>query len=120
MRKAATAISAAAVLLTSACASTGDRPVDELATARASIDLAEQNGAQEHSTQTITAAREKLARAETLAESGNHEQAKWLADQAEVDARLAAARAQLAKNEAAVEELRDSLSALEREINRNQ
>ena len=102
-----------------ACATTGERPTEELATARASIELAEQNDAQKHSTKSIAAARDKLARAEALSTAGDDEQARRLAIEADVDARLAAAEALLAKNETAAAELREGLRTLEREIERD-
>jgi len=94
--------------------------VDELATARASITLAEQNGAQQHSLEDLTKARSKLSRADNLANDGAHDAATRLANESEVDARVAAAHAALRKNEQAAAELDATLETLESELNRNQ
>ena len=111
------AVAATTVLV--GCAGTPDRPIAELAEARSAIELAEQSGAQEHSTALLTTARNKLARAESLSRDGDHDEAARLADQAEIDARLAAAKASLAKTEAAASQLQESLSTLERELDRS-
>lgn len=78
-----------------------DRPEAELATARAAIMDAESAGAAERSPNELASARDKLARAQQRARLGHFDEAQWLAEQAEVDARLAALRARAASVEAA-------------------
>ena len=105
-------------ILFSACATTGERPVSELASARASIEQAERSGAQQHATEALITAREKLAEAEQAAANGRHDAARRKAREAEVDADLAAALALKAKNVDTAWELEEGLRTLEREIAR--
>ena len=106
-------------LICTGCVSTQKRPVNEIATARASITLAEQNGAQQLSLADLTKARQKLARANNLSGDGEYEAAERLAIEATVDARVAAAQATLMKSEQAAEELNSAFETLESELNRN-
>ena len=110
----------AALLISSGCASTSDRPIQEMTEARSSITLAEQVGAQQHAVTELTMARQKMDRATTLVDHGKYDAAARLANEATVDARLAAARASLFKSEQAADELNATLTTLETELNRDQ
>ena len=119
--KAPRTILVCAIALTAVgCVSNSQRPVREIATAQASVTMAEQNGAQRHSVEQLTKARQKISRASALAESGKTEHARRLAVEADIDARLAAAEAELHRSEESVKELDATLDTLETELNRGE
>lgn len=107
-----------ALVAMSACASQPDRPEAELARAEASIELAERAGAVEYGASELATAREKLANARAAAERGDRELAKRQAEEAAVDAELAAAISRNREAENAVKEINDSIDALREEIAR--
>ena len=102
----------------SACAST-PVPNEKLAVAKASVQRAEQSGAPELAPVEMTAARDKLARAEKAAADRNERPATQLAEQAEVDARLAEATAQQQRSHKAAVEFDASMQTLRGESLRN-
>lgn len=97
-----------------ACA-TAASPVDELAAGSASLDAARSAGATEFAPGEMSAANAKLQKAREAAREGRHVQARRLAEEADVDAQAALARA-------AAQRWRGSLSAtqaaLQEEIRR--
>ena len=98
------------------CGSTVERPTAQMAAAETVLTLAEQNGAEQYSLEQLTIAREKLSRAKQSESDERFTEAGNLAAEAEVDARLAASLATLAKAELAIEESNAALEALETEI----
>ena len=64
-------------------------------------------------------ARDKLSRAKRAADSGDHQEALWLAEQAELDAELAAVKASRGKTDDSLAEVNESIQTLRREIARN-
>ena len=66
----------------------------------------------------LQAARDKLSRAERAMADKDYDQARRLAEQAQADARLAEAKAQATRSERAVNELQDSVRALNEELQR--
>jgi len=101
------------------CATT-PMPVDRIALAHAEIQRAERAGADELAPVPLQAAREKLAAAEASPHSADGAlAARRLADEAEVDARVAEASAQAAQSERAAAELDKSLDALRTETSRS-
>jgi hypothetical protein len=95
-------------------------PVDRIALAHAEIQRAERAGADELAPVPLQAAREKLAAAEASPHSADGAlAARRLADEAEVDARVAEASAQAAQSERAAAELDKSLDALRTETSRS-
>lgn len=114
-----TATIAAGLMIVTGCASTGDRPVQQLTRAESSIEHAEQNGAREYSTVSLDQARDKLAQAQRAADRGETDQARRLAEQAELDAELAAAQASRGKADEALAEIDQSINTLREEIARN-
>ena len=72
------------------CGSTVERPTAQLAAAETVLTLAEQNGAEQYSLEQLTIAREKLSRAKQSESDERFTEARNLAAEAEVDARLAA------------------------------
>ena len=105
------------VILTG-CMSNPERPVDQLARAQASIEQAERADARRYGVMELDSAREKLEQAKDYVEEGDMRQASWLAEEAELDAELAAAKARTRNTEIAVEELEQSIAILRDEIER--
>ncbi len=106
-----------AVVLT-ACAST-PVPNEKLAVAKASVQRAEQSGAPELAPVDMAAARDKLARAEKAAASNDNLPATQLAEQANLDARVAEASAQQQRSHKAAMEFDTDMRALRAESMRN-
>lgn len=115
-------IAAASALLVPAllagCASKGPRPDAQIARAEASLVQADQAGARQYSGANYDAARDKLSDAKRLAEKGDNTPAAMLADQARVDAELAAASARHAAADKAAKEVRLATETLQQESNR--
>ena len=80
--------------------------------AKASVQRAEQSGAQEFAPVELSTARDKLQRAEKAAADHDAQPATMLAEQANVDAQLAEATAQEHRSHKAAPELDASLQAL--------
>jgi hypothetical protein len=113
----ATACAAAAIGL-AACAST-PIPNEKIAVAKASVQQAEQSGAPELAPVEMASARDKLARAEKAAADHDAQPATQLAEQANIDARLAEATAQQQRSHKAAMEFDASMQALQTESLRN-
>ena len=111
----------AAVAITfglAACATT-PMPNEKIAVARASVQRAEQSGAPELAPVEMTAARDKLARAERAVADREPQPANELAEQADIDARLAEATAQQQRSHRAAMESDANMQALRNESMRN-
>jgi Domain of unknown function (DUF4398) len=117
LTKGATACAAIAIGL-AACAST-PMPNEKIAVARASVQRAEQSGAPELAPVEMATAREKLARAEKAAADREAQPATQLAEQANVDARLAEATAEQQRSQLAAMEFDASMQTLRSESMRN-
>lgn len=111
---------ATGMLVLGGCAVSADRPDPQMARAQASIELAQESGARQYAAVPLTRAQEQLQQAERAAEHGEYEQALRLAKQAELNAELAASRADRKKAEAALAEVNESIVTLRREIQRKQ
>jgi len=107
-------------LLLAGCAASTERPDAQMARAQASIELAQDSGARQYAAAPLTRAQEQLQQAERAVEYGEYEQALRLAEQAEINAELAASRADRKKAEAALAEVNESIATLRREIERKQ
>lgn len=90
-----------------------------IATATASVDAARSSGASEMAAVEINNARSKLDRSRALAQAGDSRGAIRLAEEADIDAQLARAKAGSERARRAVAELDASLQALREELNRN-
>ena len=117
MTKCATACVVAGLGL-AACAST-PVPNEKIAVAKAAVQQAEQSGAPELAPVEMAAARDKLARAEKAAANRDAQPATQLAEQANVDARLAEATAQQQRSHKAAMEFDASMQALRSESMRS-
>ncbi len=101
-----------------ACAST-PIPNEKIAVAKSSVQRAEQSGAPELAPVEMAAARDKLARAERAAADREALPANQLAEQADIDARLAEATAQQQRSRKAAMESDANMQALRNESTRN-
>jgi hypothetical protein len=117
LRQGAAACAVIAVGL-AACVST-PIPNEKIAVAKASVQRAEQSGAPELAPVEMAAARDKLARAEKAAAERAAEPANRLAEQANVDARLAEATAQEQRSRKAAMEFDVSMQTLRSESMRS-
>jgi hypothetical protein len=109
---------AAVTCLAAACGGTPERPVEDLARAEAGIRQAEQGGAERYGAMELQSARDKLERARAAADDEEMAEAERLAEEAALDADLAAAKTRSRKAEAAVRQVEDSIAMLREEIAR--
>lgn len=100
------------------CASTPPQPTAAMTRAESSVEQADQAGGRRLDAGTLDSAEDKLAGAKTAADKGDSRTANQLAEQAELDAELAAARARNTNAKKAAEEVRASLETLRAEIAR--
>lgn len=110
------AIGLAAVVM-AGCASV-PRPTEEIAVANSAITNAARAGGAEHAPVEMTAAREKMDRANRAMAKEAYEDARRLAEEAQVDARLAEKKAESAKARKAAIAMGDDIRVLREEINR--
>lgn len=97
------------------CAS-GPLATTEIARAKSALDQAESRGGAEHAALEMRNAREKLDKADRLAEEGEGLEASRAAEKAEVDALLAVEKARRAKAQESIEELDKTIDAMEEEM----
>jgi hypothetical protein len=114
------AASLGAVILFAGCASTQPPPTEQLAFSTAAVNEARSASAPELAPVEMARAQEKLAQANQAMGAKEYERAFHYAEEAEVDAKLAAGKARTIKAERAVAELRASITALQDEIQRRQ
>lgn len=93
---------------------------DKIAVAASSVERAEQAGAPQTASVEMAAARDKLAQAQKAAHDRDAPLAYRMAEQADVDARVAEASANATKSHQAVSELNRSLQSLREESLRGQ
>lgn len=114
--RAAGAIGLAAVVM-AGCASV-PKPTDQIAVSNAAISSAVSAGGSQYAPVEMTAATTKMERARQAMDREEYESARWLAEQAQVDARLAEKKAGSAKAQKAAMVVSDDIRALRDEINR--
>jgi len=93
-------------------------PTGQFAVTRTAIDDAQSAGAPRHAPVELNAARSKLGQAERAVVQGDNDLAHRLAEQAEADAKLAAARARSTSAQEAVAAVQDSIRTLREELSR--
>jgi hypothetical protein len=93
------------MLLCTACALV-DTPSAELAVAQSAIRDAESAGAAQRAPAELASARDRLARAHIEARRHHYDEAQFLSEQAEADARLAAVKSRATSAEAALDVVR--------------
>ena len=110
------AIGLAAVVM-AGCASV-PRPTEQIAVANSAITNAARAGGPEYAPVEMAAAREKMDRANRAMVKEDYEDARRLAEEAQVDARLAEKKAESAKARKAAVVMNDDIRVLREEINR--
>ena len=100
------------------CAVKAPAPEKQVTLATQSIAQAESSGAVEFAPVELKTARDKLSQAKVAMEKEENLKANRLADEAMVDANLAEAKARSAKSQKVVEELKESINVLRKEMNR--
>ncbi|TDX99313.1 DUF4398 domain-containing protein [Thiohalophilus thiocyanatoxydans] len=100
------------------CASTALPPTEQIAVSKASVTRAASLGGNEYAPMELKSATEKITAAEQAMSDEEYVKAKRLAEQAEVDAKLAETKTGLAKAEIAIRNAEESNRALREEIDR--
>jgi hypothetical protein len=106
-----TSIAIALAIGLAAC-SHGDPPQAQLGAGTQAVVAAEQAEAMRYSPVELQVAREKLNAARTASADGDYDRARRLAEQAQVDGELAAARARVAAAEEAARTVQQDIRAL--------
>jgi hypothetical protein len=110
---------AALFLAITACASAPLPPNRELQAAQTAIDSAEQARVADYASPELGQARDKLSAARAAVQQEDMESARRLAEQSQVDAQLALAKAQATKARLVNEEMLKSTNSLKEEMQRN-
>jgi hypothetical protein len=100
------------------CASTVPAPTEQIALSKAAVANAVSAGAPEFAAPDMSSAQDKLARATVAMSAENYDSARMLAEQAQVDAELAAAKARSAKALKAAQAVEEDSRVLREELNR--
>ena len=108
---------AAASLALAGCASV-PAPTEQMAVSKSAIANAASAGGGEHASIEMRSAQDKMDRANAAIAKEDFESARWLAEEAQVDARLAEKKAQSAKARKAALVMNEDLRVLREEINR--
>ncbi len=111
----------AAAIFMSGCASTPaiPAPTDQMALSRAAISNASSAGGSEYAPVQLKSAMDKMDGAERAMGTMNYGLARQLAEEAQVDAQLAAATARAAKAQKAADALHEGNRVLRKEIDRS-
>lgn len=107
-----------AVVLIAGCASTPP-PTEQIAVSKSAISNAVSAGGSEYAPVEMRTAQDKMDRASRAMAKEEYENARWLAEEAQADARLAEKKAQSAKAQKAAVVMQDDIRVLREEINRN-
>jgi hypothetical protein len=117
-RQLAVALSAAGLLLVTACSSMKTPATADVAVSRAAVDNAAGAGAGDLAPEEMTSARQKLMLANQALAAHDYKRAQDLADQAQADAKLAQSKANSAKATQASDALNDDIRVMRQELNR--
>lgn len=104
-------------LMVMGCAG-GKPPLEKLSVAEQMISRAETEDAAQYAPLDIRLAREKYQQAKAAMNQEDYDKARRLAEQAAMDAQVAETKATTEKAKKAVQELRNSIESLRREIDR--
>ena len=107
------------IALLGACATQGEPPVADLATARTSVSQAEAAGAPQLAPSEFIAARDKLSRAEQAMRDKHYNDARNFSEEASVDADVAERKARAVKATRAAMDLQQSNAVLGNELDRS-
>ena len=114
--RAAGTIGLAAVVMVG-CASV-PKPTDQMAVSNAAISSAVNAGGSQYAPVEMSAATVKMERARQAMDREDYESARWLAEQAQADAKLAEKKSESAKAQKAAMVVSDDIRILRDEINR--
>ena len=106
-----------AAIVVAGCASIPP-PTEQMAVSKSAIASAVSAGGNEYAAVEMRSALEKMDRANRAMAKEDYENARWLAEQAEADARLAEKKAHSAKAQKAVGVMQDNNRVLREEIER--
>lgn len=107
----------ALVILMAGCAS-NQAPVEQMAVSRAAVNNAMSSGGNEFAPIQLKSAMTKLDAAEKAMADKNYDLARQMAEQAEVDAKLAGAIARSVKAQKAADAVQEDIRVLRQEIER--
>jgi hypothetical protein len=93
-------------------------PTEQMAVSKSAIANAASAGGGEYASVEMRSAQDKMDRANVAMKKEDYEAARWLAEEAQVDARLAEKKAQSAKAQKAALVMSDDIRVLREEINR--
>lgn len=93
-------------------------PTEQLAVSRAAVSNAVSGGGNEFAPSEMRSAQDKLDRAGQAMVVGDYKNAKWLAEEAQVDAQLAATKARSAKAQQAAAAIQEDINVLRNELDR--
>ena len=93
-------------------------PTEQMAVSKAAVANAVSAGGSEYAPVEMRTAQEKMDRANRAMDKEDYENARWLAEEAQADARLAEKKAQSAKAQKAANVMQDDLRVLREEIDR--
>lgn len=109
---------AALALMASGCSSMKTPVTADVAVSRAAVENASGAGGMEFAPLEMTAAREKMAKANQALAAKDYKLAEEMAAQAQADAKLAQGKANSAKAQIAADALQDDIRVLREELNR--
>ena len=112
----ATAATLSAVLVGGCSAQ--QKPIAAVAKAELAVKEADQSAAVYYAARDLALAREKLLRAQARLAADDHEEARWLAEEALVDAQVAEVKAESAEARAAAAQTRASIETIRNEAAR--
>jgi|SRR5579872_204001 len=111
---------AAAVLLAvgalSGCGSPAPKPDDALVRAKTAVDQATTGGSAQYAAVDLNNAQSELQLANDAAAEGDYKQARYMAEDAQVDAELALARTQAKKADEATKQIQQGNQALQNQV----
>jgi Domain of unknown function (DUF4398) len=110
-------VSVAAVILMAGCASVPP-PIEQMAVSRAALNNANSAGANEFAPVQLKSAMDKMQAAEQAMTAQDYPLARQLAEEAEVDAKLAGLTARSVKAQKAAEAVQEDSRVLRKEIDR--
>ena len=108
---------ACAAVVMAGCASIPP-PTEQMAVSKSALANAVSAGGSEYASLEMRAAQEKMERANRAMDKEDYENARWLAEQAQADARLAEKKAHSAKAQKAASVMQDDIRVLREELNR--
>ncbi len=110
-------VTVAVAIFMAGCAST-PAPIEQMAISRAAVSNASSAGGNEFAPLQLKSAMEKMDGAERAMTEKKYDQARQLAEQAQVDAQLAEATARSAKAQKAADAVQEDSRVLRQEIDR--